>query len=274
MDGRTEGGTTLFLFTPARFIWLILSGASAGFVGAILGVGGGIILVPLLVLAFHLPIHYAIGTSIVTVIATSSMAGSFNLERGTVNIRLAMLLEVVTSLGALGGGVLAGLVPGKTLTALFGLILAPLAVLLWKKGQAERRFAARSETEYRLIRLPAALGLSWGAGTLSGLLGIGGGIIKVPALVVFCNVPTRIATATSAFMIGVTAVASAFLFFGRGQVLPALTAVVVLGVLAGSAAGTQVAKRLRSNQLIRLFALVVLFAAFQMLFRSVRGMSQ
>jgi uncharacterized protein len=262
------------MVTPQNLLWLLLSGMAAGGFGAMLGVGGGIVLVPVLVLVFHVPIHYAIGTSIITVIATSSMAGSFQLERGTVNIRLGMLLEVATALGALGGGTLAGLVPGRVLTVVFGSILAPVGLLMWRKSREQPGLAASSETGYELRRLPLAMGLSLGAGTISGLLGIGGGIIKVPALTLWCNVPTRIATATSTFMIGVTAVASAFLYFGRGQIRPALSAVVILGVLAGSALGTQAGKRLRSHQLIRIFALLVWFAAAQMLLRGVRGGGQ
>jgi uncharacterized membrane protein YfcA len=260
------------LLTPGNAHWILLSGAAAGFFGSILGVGGGIILVPLLVLVFHVPIHFAIGTSIMTVIATSSMAGTFNLERGTVNIRLGMFLEVATTLGALLGGTLAGAIRAPVLTTLFGAILPPIALLMWRKGNGGPSSATQPETSYRMRRLPVAMGLSLGAGTVSGLLGIGGGIIKVPAMTVFCNIPARIATATSTFMIGVTAVASAFLYFGRGQVRPALTAVVILGVLAGSAAGTQVARRLRSHQLIRLFALLLVFASVQMLFRGIRGL--
>ncbi len=258
------------LLTLYNAVWILASGAAAGFLGSLLGVGGGIILVPLLVLIFHIPIHFAIGTSIMTVIATSSMAGSFQLERGTVNIRLGMLLEVATALGALFGGLIAGVIPGSTLTVLFGAILPPIAILMWRKGNGLARNGV-PEHEYHLRRLPVAMGLSVGAGTISGLLGIGGGIIKVPAMTIFCGVPARIATATSTFMIGVTAVASAFLYFGRGQIRPALTGVVVLGVLAGSAAGTQVGRRLRSHQVIRLFAILMLAAAVQMIFRGVRG---
>lgn len=260
------------LLTSHNSLWIFLSGAAAGFLGSMLGVGGGIILVPLLVLVFHIPIHFAIGTSIMTVIATSSMAGSFNLERGTVNIRLGMLLEVATALGALLGGVLAGAIKGAVLTTIFGAILPPIALLMWRKGELSASATSVSESNYRLKRLPLAMGLSLGAGTVSGLLGIGGGIIKVPAMTVFCGVPARIATATSTFMIGVTAVASAFLYFGRGQVRPALTAVVILGVLAGSAGGMQVARRLHSRQLSRLFALLVLAGSAQMLFRGIQGL--
>jgi uncharacterized membrane protein YfcA len=260
------------LLTPGNALWIFLSGAAAGFFGAILGVGGGIILVPVLVLAFHIPIHYAIGTSIMTVIATSSMAGTFNLERGTVNIRLGMLLEVATAAGALLGGTLAGVIRPPMLTSIFGAILPPIALLMWRKGANSGASTPASETAYHMERLPVAMGLSLGAGTVSGLLGIGGGIIKVPALAVFCNVPARIAAATSTFMIGVTAVASAFLYFGRGQVRPALTAVVVLGVLTGSASGTQVSQKLHSRQLTRLFALLMVLASIQLLYRGVRGM--
>lgn len=261
------------LLNAQNLHWLLLSGAAAGFFGSLLGVGGGIILVPLLVLVFHVPIHFAIGTSIMTVIATSSMAGTFNLERGTVNIRLGMVLEVATAVGALFGGFMAGLISGPMLTVLFGAILPPIALLMWRKGN-ERSAGPVSETDYQIRRLPLAMGMSLGAGTVSGLLGIGGGIIKVPAMAIFCNVPARIATATSTFMIGVTAVASAFLYFGRGQIRPALTAVVVLGVLAGSAGGTQVSRRLHSRQLIRLFALLMAFSAVQMILRGVRGVGQ
>lgn len=259
------------LLTPQNALWIFLSGGAAGFLGSMLGVGGGIILVPLLVLVFQIPIHFAIGTSILTVIATSSMAGTFNLERGTVNIRLGMLLEVATALGALLGGTLAGLIRASVLTTIFGAILPPIAWLMWRKGGGPAPETGLSETRYQLRRLPAALGFSMGAGTVSGLLGIGGGIVKVPALTIFCNVPAKIATATSTFMIGVTAVASAFFYFGRGQVRPALTAVVILGVLGGSAAGTQVGRRLHSLQVIRLFALLLIFASVQMLFRGMRG---
>jgi hypothetical protein len=262
------------LLTAQNLQWLLFSGAAAGFFGSILGVGGGIILVPLLVLVFHIPIHFAIGTSIMTVIATSSMAGTFNLERGTVNIRLGMVLEVATAIGALFGGTLSGLIRGEVLTVVFGGILPPIAWLMWRKGNEPRPAGPTSETDYQMRRLPLAMGVSLGAGTVSGLLGIGGGIIKVPAMTVFCGIPAKIATATSTFMIGVTAVASAFLYFGRGQIRPALTAVVVLGVLGGSAAGTQVARRLHSNQLIRLFAVLVSFAAVQMVYRGVKGLTQ
>ena len=145
---------------------------------------------------------------------------------------------------------------------------------MWRKGNERVPSNGGSETDYEMRRLPLAMGLSLGAGTVSGLLGIGGGIIKVPAMTVFCNIPARIAAATSTFMIGVTAVASAFLYFGRGQVRPALTAVVVVGVLGGSAFGTQVSRRLHSNQLIRLFAILLGFAAVQMIFRGVKGLAQ
>ncbi len=262
------------LLTAQNLHWLCLSGAAAGFFGSILGVGGGIILVPLLVLIFQVPIHFAIGTSIMTVIGTSSMAGSFNLERGTVNIRLGMLLEVATAAGALFGGTIAGLIRGDVLTVVFGSILPPIAWLMWRKGNEAPSAAPVTETDYRMRRLPLAMSASLGAGTVSGLLGIGGGIIKVPVMAVFCGIPARVATATSTFMIGVTAVASAFLYFGRGQIRPALTAVVVLGVLAGSAGGTHVSRRLHSHQLIRLFAILVALAAVQMIYRGIRGLSQ
>ncbi len=260
------------LVNPVDFLGLLLAGVAAGLFGSMLGVGGGILIVPALVLLFDVPVHYAIGSSIMTVIATSSMSGSFHLEKGTVNIRLGMVLEVATAFGGLAGGLVAGAVPGDALTVLFAVVLLPIGVLMWRRSFSSGREIA-SVSDYRLRRLPLAMGLSLGAGAVSGLLGIGGGIIKVPALTLFCGVPPRVAAATSTFMIGVTAVASAFLYLGRGQVRPVMTAMVITGVLAGSAGGTLLAGRLRNRQIARLFTLFIWFSAIQMLYRGIRGIA-
>jgi uncharacterized membrane protein YfcA len=290
------------------------AGLATGVIGAVLGTGGGVFLVPLLVLAFGLPMHNAVATSIVTVIATSSAVASTNVERGTANMRLGMTLEVATTVGAIAGGLTAAMFAPHALEGIFGLVLLPTAYLMWK-GRASERIDAvaapeqdvsdpsrgsrdaqpHSETpardpaalgalgaqfhdategglvSYRVERLPAGLGISFLAGNLSGLLGIGGGVFKVPALHLVCNVPMKAAAATSNFMIGVTAVASAVLYYGRGEIKPAITAAAVLGVLAGSAIGSIANRYVGGRAVRRLFAVLLAAVAVQMLYRALRG---
>jgi uncharacterized membrane protein YfcA len=262
-----------------------------------LGTGGGVFLVPLLVLAFDVPIHYAVAASLVTVIATSSTVASVNVERGTANMRLGMVLEIATSVGAILGGLTAGWLSAALLETIFGVILLPTALLMWRNRvpNAERmqraiegipeKEAARCAAvgwlgdvyydplsqrvvAYRVQHLPAGFGISVLAGAVSGLLGIGGGIFKVPALHLLCNIPMKAAAATSNFMIGVTAAASSFLYFGRGEVQPAMTSALVLGVLAGSAVGSVWNQSLHGRFVRRLFALLLIVVALQFLYRA------
>jgi len=253
--------------TPSNAAFYLLAGAGTGVLGAILGTGGGVFLIPLLVLIFGVEMHFAVATSIVTVVATSCAVASANVERGTANMRLGMTLEIATSLGAIAGGLTVAKMNPQILEALFAIVLVPTAIMMWR-GRTERAAmtlatAAATPTEtstseetlgalgqryfdpqlgcdvnYRVKNLPGGLGISLIAGILSGMLGIGGGVFKVPALHLLCGMPIKAAAATSNFMIGVTATASAFLYFGRGQVRPAMTAAIVLGVLAGSVIGS------------------------------------
>ena len=288
--------------TPGLLALLILAGALTGTLGAILGTGGGVFLVPVLVIIVKMPMHYAIATSIVTVIATSSAAASTNVERGTANMRLGMTLEVGTALGAITGGLTAALIPAKVLEGLFGLIVLPVAVVMWRgktrevasidapasepnpNGQATESnpdlgalgssyidWPGGREVSYRVRRVGAGLGISFLAGNLSGLLGIGGGAFKVPALHLVCGVPIKAAAATSNFMIGVTAAASAFLYYGRGEVWPAPTAAATLGVLGGSAIGSVLNRYIHGVIVAKLFAVLLLAVALQMLYRSITG---
>jgi uncharacterized protein len=284
---------------------VLAAGAATGVIGAVLGTGGGVFLVPLLVLALGLPMHYAVATSIVTVIATSSAVASTNVERGTANMRLGMTLELGTTVGAIAGGLTAALVAPRALEGIFAVVLVPTAVLMWKGRASEKIDDASgggdgprpSETapatrapaalgllggryydaregglvSYRVARLPAALAISFVAGNLSGLLGIGGGVFKVPALHLICNVPIKAAAATSNFMIGVTAVASAVIYYGRGEVHPQVTAAAVLGVLGGSALGAVVNQYVGGRAVRRLFAALLAAVAAQMLYRAIRG---
>jgi uncharacterized protein len=278
--------------TPENAVFLFGIGAASGIAGAVLGTGGGVFLIPVLVLLFGLPMHFAVGTSILCVIATSSAVASVNVERGTANMRLGMTLEMGTSVGAISGGLLAAWLSAPVLETIFAVVLLPTAALMWR-GRKETSASGGNlepmaestgvlgakfrdpqtgrEVTYRVQRLWAGLGISYIAGIMSGLLGIGGGVFKVPALVLFCGVPIRAAAATSNFMIGVTAAASAFLYFGRGQVEPLLTATVALGVLAGSAVGSYVNRFVGGRVVERTFAVLLLAVAVEMLIRVVRS---
>lgn len=270
---------------------LLAAGAVTGSLGAVLGTGGGVFLVPILVLGLGLPMHQAVATSILSVVATSSAVASVNVERGTANMRLGMTLEIATSAGAIVGGLTAGLLTPRALEGLFAVLLVPTAILMWRgrRGSAEAQPKAGSDESlgalgarfeepaegrtvaYRVRRLWGGLGVSFLAGNVSGLLGIGGGVFKVPALHLLCGVPIKAAAATSNFMIGVTAAASAFLYYGRGSVRPALTSAVVLGVLLGSALGSVLNQRIGGAFVRKLFAVLLGAVALQMAFRAVRG---
>jgi uncharacterized membrane protein YfcA len=239
-----------------------------------------------------MPMHHAIATSIVTVIATSSATASANVDRGTANMRLGMTLELGTALGAIAGGLTAAFISPRALEGLFALVLLPVAALMWRGRNIE--FSDNDEKDqppeenapgglgasfvdapservvtYRVRRLGAGLGVSFVAGNLSGLLGIGGGVFKVPALHLLCGVPIKAAAATSNFMIGVTAATSAFLYYGRGEVWPAPTAAATVGVLAGSALGSALNRRVHGGMVTKLFAILLLAVALQMLYRAI-----
>lgn len=296
--GRREGGR----LSPEQVIIASLAGLLTGVLGAILGTGGGVFLVPILVLGLGQPMRVAVATSLMAVAATSSAVASVNVERGTANMRLGMVLEVATTLGALAGGLTAYWLAPRILEGIFAVVLLPTATLMWRGRtghEASLDVAARpaksdiagpptdpalgalgdryfdeaegSEVAYRVERLGAGLGIALLAGNLSGMLGIGGGVFKVPALHLVCNVPIKAAAATSNFMIGVTAAASAFLYYGHGDVRPTLTAGTVLGVLAGSALGSVLNRRLRGRAVRRLFAALLLLVAGWMLARALIG---
>lgn len=264
---------------------LFLMGALAGAMGALLGLGGGIFLVPFLVLVIKLPMHAAVGISLMTVIATSSVVSAERMGRSLINLRLGMLLEVATAAGGLAGGVVVWLVSPTVLQRLFGLVAAGAALVML--GRLDRRNVILDpaanpgrlggrydEAEsggmvvYRVRRLPLAVGISFVAGSVSSLLGLGGGVIKVPALNAWCGVPLRAAAATSAFMIGVTATAGAVIYYGRGEIVGWMAAATVLGVLAGSKAGFTIGLSARAKWLKLALAVVLLLACVLMFLRA------
>ena len=275
-------------------VWLLLfSGVGAGFFGAMLGIGGGVLIIPALVLAFDVPIHVAVAASLVAVIATSSAATSVYVAKGLTNMRLGMTLELATTVGGITGGLLATRLPATTLLIVFAMFLVPIAILLLR-GRAERGdvveapAAARGRSDetrrglggvyynprtneflaYKTRRLPLGMGLSLVAGGLSGLLGVGGGILKVPAMNLAMGIPIRVAAATSNFMIGVTAAASLVIYVQRGFLVPLVAAPVALGVAAGALAGTVASPKVSSALLARIFGILLLVIAVQTLVRA------
>jgi len=251
----------------------------AGVFGSMLGVGGGIIMVPMLSLAFGVPITVAIATSIVCVIATSSMAQTTFVSRGMTNVCLGMLLEVATSAGAVIGGVTAVLIDGRVLQFCFVAVLVYIAwqmnrrggnVAPARTGLLEADYydpAARRDVRYGVRRTHLGFVLSLGAGNVSGLLGVGGGAFKVPIMNLLMGVPLKAAIATSNLMIGVTAATGAAIFYGRGYMDPYYAVPAALGILAGARLGPRLAVRLSARALGIIFQVVFLVFAVLMILR-------
>lgn len=259
----------------------------AGAFGALLGIGGGVLLVPLLTLGLGVDIRYAVGASIVSVIATSSGAAATYVRERLTNLRVAMFLEVGTTAGALTGAVLAGVLQGRWLFLLFGAVMAYSALaMLRKMGSRDEvpvppdsladRLALHSsyndpaegrEVAYRVARPALGLGLMYVAGMVSGLLGIGSGALKVPAMDLAMRLPVKVSTATSNFMIGVTAAASAGVYFARGHINPFIAGPVCAGVTLGAMGGTRLLGRIQSSTVRLLFVGVLLWVSAQMLRR-------
>ena len=269
-------------------LWIFLSSILAGLLGALTGLGGGVVIVPVLTLLFHIDIHYAIGASLVSVIATSSGAAAAYVREGYSNIRIGMFLEIATTLGALLGAWLTARVSTHSIGIIFGLVLLysayssfrtkhpahgrthpdALATRLRLKGS----FPTGSGSEdYVAQRVPAGFGLMFTAGTLSGLLGIGSGAVKVLAMDQAMRLPFKVSTTTSNFMIGVTAAASAGIYLSRGYISPALAMPVMLGVLVGSLAGSRILVHAEVKTLRLLFAVVIVALGIEMIFNSVTG---
>lgn len=247
-------------------IVLVLMGLGlvAGSFGSLLGLGGSVLLVPVLVL-LGFPIRTAIGAGLLCVIATSSSAASVYVQRRWVDVRLGMLLELGTVAGAIAGAVLVTLLPDTWVKGLFSVFLFAAAVLMWRRPPPEAEEVDDALPEYRVRNHPLGLGVAAVTGSVSGLLGIGGGPIQVPLMYLAMGVPLKIATATSNFIMGVTAAAGALLYYGRGDVMVALTAPLVLGVFLGAQLGSRLARRVRSRVVQGLLILVLLGLALLML---------
>ncbi len=262
-------------------IWL--GSMVAGFLGSLTGLGGGVVIVPLLALVFGVDIRYAIGASLVSVIATSSGAASAYVKEGFTNIRIGMFLEIATTLGALAGAYWAARLPTSTIAIIFGVILLYSSYLSGRQ-QKRRIEVDRSDPlvtrlkmdgtyptpqgleHYHAYSVPSGFGLMFVAGSISGLLGIGSGAMKVLAMDQVMHIPFKVSTTTSNFMIGVTAAASAGVYLNRGYIDPGIAMPVVLGVLIGSFMGTHELMIAKTRRLRIIFSSIILLLAIEMIY--------
>jgi uncharacterized protein len=296
LDPRHEPASVarVHLSLTAELLLLVL-GVFAGCLGAIVGIGGGIVIVPILVLGFAIDIRIAVATSLVAVVATSTAAGSAYVGSGLSNMRLGMTLEIATTVGGITGGLIAVLISPSALAAIFAVMMAVTAVFTARRveevhpvEQVEKSSESATGWEepgtlqgayydggsgalvrYRAERLGMGSSVSFLAGTVSGLLGVGGGFLKVPAMTLAMRVPIKVAAATSNFMIGVTAIASLFVYFARGYVHPLTAAPVALGVVGGAFIGTALASRVSPRVLQRVLVVVLFVVAVQMALKAV-----
>ena len=298
---------------------LVVGGAAAGMFGSLLGLGGGLLIVPLLTLAFGVPLREAVAVSLVAVIVTSTAGAGVYLRRHVANLRLGMVLELFTAMGALVGGLVAFVLDEQVLAGLFAVVLTWVAISMIRQGRRtpatgpaaatlgratddeeptdpDLRHAAIAPARapaaaadaptppgtsapatftdtlsgegYHVRRLRFGMLASVGAGVVSALLGVGGGIVKVPVMVTWCGVPMRVAAATSALMIGVTAVSGAAIYLGRGGLMYQLAAAAILGTQIGSAAGLRLSARTHTTRLKGLLSIVLMTVSLLMLGRS------
>jgi uncharacterized membrane protein YfcA len=269
-------------------VLVFLASTAAGFLGSLTGLGGGVVVTPVLALLFHVDLRYAMGASLVSVIATSSGAASAYVREGYSNVRIGLFLEIATTLGALGGAHLATILPTYILSIILGLVLLysayastrplpdhletseadPLAARLHLNGNYP--VAGRAQP-YVVRRVKGGFAVMLSAGLMSGLLGIGSGALKVIAMDQVMRIPFKVSTTTSNFMIGVTAAASAGIYLSRGFIQPAIAMPVMLGVLAGSLIGARKLGGARIKSLRLLFAFVVAALAIEMIYGGVSG---
>jgi uncharacterized protein len=278
-------------YSVSFVLWLLGSAIVAGFLGALLGVGGGIFIVPVMVLLFHLPIKIAVAASIVSVIATSNAGGSSYVDQRITNLRLGMFLEIATTIGALSGTVLALYLTEWAMMFLFSALLLYMGITAFRERKVDDERiasgdytnakpdllaaflrlngsyydqAAQRTVDYVVTEAPTGSGICYLAGVASGLLGVGGGVIKVSAMNAHMNVPMKAAVGTSKLMIGVTAAVSSILFFLAGLIHFYVVAPVALGTTFGATAGTMIMNRLHSELLKWLLALLMVYLSYGM----------
>ncbi|MBN9284810.1 MULTISPECIES: sulfite exporter TauE/SafE family protein [unclassified Flavobacterium] len=269
--------------TILTFTLILLVGAYlAGLLGSLTGLGGGVVVIPLLTLGFGVDIRYAIGAALLASIATSSGSASAYVKEGITNIRLGMFLEIATTIGAVIGALIAVYTPTNTIAILFGIVLIFSAVMtLRKKNQVALTEGSRlsyvlklnstyptsqGEVAYKLKNVGAGFSIMTVAGVLSGLLGIGSGALKVLAMDTTMRIPFKVSTTTSNFMIGVTAAASAVVYLQRGYIDPGIAFPVIIGVLGGAFTGSKLLTRMDPKVLRIIFCIAITFVAIEMIY--------
>src|SRR5690242_4332318 len=275
--------------TVLLFSLIVLVGSFfAGLVGSLTGLGGGVVIIPMLTFLFGVDIHYAIGASLISVIATSSGAAADYVKEGISNIRIGMFLEIATTLGAVGGAMIAVYAPTDIIAVVFGFVLIfSAAISLKKKSENLVQYSSgkiahilklnssypieHGEIRYAAHNVPGGFIMMAIAGLISGLLGIGSGALKVIAMDHFMKLPFKVSTTTSNFMIGVTAAASAGIYMQRGYINPGLSMPVVLGVIAGAFLGSKILVKSKTKWLRILFACIITFLALQMIYNGITG---
>lgn len=264
---------------------VILGGLAAGVIGSLTGLGGGLVIVPLLTLVLHIPVPEAVGVSLFGVIATSTGAAPRFVGTGLANVRVGLFLQMAASSGALLGALVSHRIPARFMFLIFGLVMLYSAVMAFVPTASDvtgaavgsplaKRFRLASRydqdgrwVEYQVTGVMPAFGVMMGAGFLSALLGIGSGVFKVLAMDKLMRLPFKVSTATSNFMIGMTAATSAGYYLSHGDIPPLTAGAVVLGVIAGAYTGGHLMKKLSSRLLRRVFAVVLSLVALQMLLK-------
>jgi uncharacterized membrane protein YfcA len=277
----------MLVVTPVEVLSIFLMSILAGLIGAVFGLGGGILIIPFLTLVEGVPVPYAIGASIVSVVATSSASAATYVQDRLTNLRLGMFLEVGTVLGAITGAFVAGFLAPSILFVLFGLMLIYASAIMiagrridFPSGVVPDKTAQRlrlgseyfdpatgATSRYEVTNTLRTLGISGIAGVVSGLLGVGGGIISVPTMNLLSKVPVKVASATSNFMIGVTAAASSTVYFVRGDIQPLLVAPLMIGVVIGAALGTRLLRRTPPLKVKLLFAILLVTISVLMILK-------
>ncbi|MES2416857.1 MAG: sulfite exporter TauE/SafE family protein [Bacteroidota bacterium] len=275
--------------TVLLFTLIVLAGAFlAGLVGSLTGLGGGVIIIPLLTLGLGVDIHYAIGASIISVIATSSGSAAAYVKEGITNIRIGMFLEIATTSSAIVGVIIATYIKADYIIVIFGLILLFSAAMMLKKkvdhSNNEKTSllanyfklngsypTAAGTKQYAVHHVVGGFAMMFVAGTLSGLLGIGSGALKVIGMDNIMKIPFKVSTTTSNFMIGVTAAASALVYLHKGQINPAIAMPVTIGVICGATLGAKILIKTKTDKLKLVFAVVVTFLALQMIYKGLTG---
>lgn len=275
---------TILTFT----VILLLGAYCAGLLGSLTGLGGGVVVIPLLTLAFGVDFHYAVGAALVASIATSSGSGSAYVKEGITNIRLGMFLEIATTIGAVAGAAVAIWLDNSAIAIIYGLVLIFTAAMQQRRksdhdgvkgSEAARRLKLYgtwpqkdgSLKAYELKHVGGGFGVMLVAGVLSGILGIGSGVLKVIAMDGIMKVPFKVSTTTSNFMMGVTACASAVVYIQRGIIEPGIAFPVMTGVLFGALTGAKLLKRLDVSLLRKIFCVAILLVAVNMIYNGVTG---